>query len=241
MTADPTITLYCFGPFFGLPDPSPFVMKSEIQLKMAGRPYRKAPGRLDAAPKGKLPYIEDAGETVADSTFIRVHLERKYRVDLDDGLGGAERALAWTIERLLEDHLYWAILQARWMVPENFAKGPARFFDALPEAVRAEVREQTRQKVAGRLDAHGMGRNSSEEVAELGGRSLAALSALLGDKPYVTGDRPCGADATAFAMLAGTLTPFFDSELRRRAAALPNLPAYVDRLMKRYYPDHPWG
>src|SRR5580692_4763877 len=30
------LTLYGFGPAFGLPDPSPFVMKSEVQLKMAG-------------------------------------------------------------------------------------------------------------------------------------------------------------------------------------------------------------
>src|SRR5205809_2440263 len=34
------ITLYSFGPGFGLPDPSPFVMKVEILLKMAKLPYR---------------------------------------------------------------------------------------------------------------------------------------------------------------------------------------------------------
>jgi|GEM_PF-5415914 len=30
------ITLYSFGPAFGLPDPSPFVMKAEVLLKMSG-------------------------------------------------------------------------------------------------------------------------------------------------------------------------------------------------------------
>jgi hypothetical protein len=34
------ITLYNFGPAFGLPDPSPFVMKVETLLKMARLPYR---------------------------------------------------------------------------------------------------------------------------------------------------------------------------------------------------------
>ena len=34
------LTFYGFGSAFGLPDPSPFVMKSEVQLKMAGVPYR---------------------------------------------------------------------------------------------------------------------------------------------------------------------------------------------------------
>ena len=30
------ITLYTFGPKFGLPDPSPFCMKALVLLKMAG-------------------------------------------------------------------------------------------------------------------------------------------------------------------------------------------------------------
>ena len=36
------ITLYTFGPQFGLPDPSPFVTKAEILLKMIRRKVRKA-------------------------------------------------------------------------------------------------------------------------------------------------------------------------------------------------------
>ena len=36
------ITLYGFGPMFGLPDPSPFVLKTEIQLKLAELPFGKA-------------------------------------------------------------------------------------------------------------------------------------------------------------------------------------------------------
>ena len=35
------ITLYGFGAGFGLPEISPFVTKTEVQLKMAGLAYRK--------------------------------------------------------------------------------------------------------------------------------------------------------------------------------------------------------
>lgn len=79
------ITLYTFGPAFGLPDPSPFVTKAEMLLKLAGLPYQTNTKGFRKAPKGKLPYIEDAGTIIPDSTFIRWHLEQKYHVDFDRG------------------------------------------------------------------------------------------------------------------------------------------------------------
>src|SRR5581483_7447436 len=86
------ITLYGFGTGFGLPEISPFVTKSEVQLKMAGLAYRKERAMPPASPKGQLPFIEDDGVPIADSTFIRAHIERKYGFDFDDGrraLGGS--------------------------------------------------------------------------------------------------------------------------------------------------------
>jgi hypothetical protein len=58
------ITLYTFGPAFGLPDASPFVTKAEVLLKISKLPYRAERGGLRKAPRGKLPYIRD-GETVS--------------------------------------------------------------------------------------------------------------------------------------------------------------------------------
>ena len=60
------ITLYGFGPGFGLPEISPFVTKTEVQLKMAGLAYRKQRAMPPASPKGQLPYIDDDGQRVAD-------------------------------------------------------------------------------------------------------------------------------------------------------------------------------
>ena len=45
------ITLYGFGPGFGLPEISPFVTKTEVQLKMAGLTYRKEKAVPPASPK----------------------------------------------------------------------------------------------------------------------------------------------------------------------------------------------
>ena len=72
-------------------------------------------------------------------------------------------------------------------------------------------------------------------------RSLFALSVQLGDKTFLMGESPCGMDATAFAMLAGILTPFFESVLRQRTEQFENLTAYVDRMMLLYYPEFAWS
>ena len=60
------ITLYGFGPAFGLPDPSPFVIKVEVLLKMAGLEFRTDANGFRKAPKRKLPYIDDGGTIVAE-------------------------------------------------------------------------------------------------------------------------------------------------------------------------------
>jgi glutathione S-transferase len=226
------ITLYGFGPGFGLPEISPYVTKTEVQLKMAGLDYRKVRGRPDQSPKGQLPFIEDAGERVADSTFIRAHIEAKYGVDLDAGLSPAERAQAWTLERMIENHLGWCMIHARWLLKDNFDKGPSHFFDQAPEGVR----EAARVNVNANVRAVGVGRHSDDEIADLGEKSLDALSHLLGGKPFLMGERPTAVDAIAFGQVAAILTPFFDSPLRRRAERFGALVAYRDRMLDRFYP-----
>jgi glutathione S-transferase len=234
------IILYGIGPGFNLPEISPFVTKTEVQLKMAGLAYQKKPARPADSPKGQVPFIDDEAERVADSSFIRSYIERKYGFDFDAGLDLQQRAQAWAIERMIEHHLYSALLAARWINAENFAKGPAHFFDGAPEAQRQSLRDAARTAVEEKYHLLGLGRHSPDEALELAGRSLMALSVLLGGKLYLTGSQPCGVDATAFAVLAGILTPFFESPLRQRALLFGNLTAYVDRMMEMFYPEHVW-
>ena len=231
------ITLYTFGPRFGLPDSSPFALKSEVQLKMARLGYRLEYGGPQQAPKGKLPYLDDDGTVVADTVFIRDYVEKTYRVDLDAGLSAGQKAVAWAVERMVEDHLYWATVHLRWAVKDNFDKGPTHFFDAIPEPARDQAREQGRQRVLANLQAHGLGRHSPDEIADQAGRSLSALAGILGDKPYLMGDAPTGSDASVFGAVAALTAPLFDSPVREAAEAHPNLVAYRDRMMARYYPD----
>jgi glutathione S-transferase len=235
------ITLHGFGPGFGLPEISPFVTKTEVQLKMAGLAYCKEKTVPPSSPKGQLPYIQDGAETIADSTFIRAHIEGKYGFDFDAPLSLQARAQAWAFERMIEHHVYWALIGARWVDDTNFAKGPAHFFDGAPEHLREKLREDAQFRVAENYLLSGLGRHAPDEDIDLAIRSLFALSVQLGDKLYLMGDTPCGTDATAFGALAGILTPFFDSPLRARTEKFSNLTDYVDRMMGRYYPEFAWS
>ncbi|MDE1985016.1 MAG: glutathione S-transferase family protein [Alphaproteobacteria bacterium] len=232
------ITLFGFGPAFDLPAASPFAIKTDLQLKMSGLPYTYGEGGIPQnGPKGKIPWIEDDGLRIGDSTFIRDHIEKKYGADLDAGLTQEQRARAWCIERMLEDHLYWAMVQERWLDDANFTKGPSTFFDRMPEGMRETVRRETRERVKATLHAQGLGRHAPAEIADLGARSIASLAVQMGDKPYLMGDTPCGTDATAFAFAVSVLTPFFNGPLRDAACLYPNLLSYTGRMMQQYYPQ----
>ncbi len=229
------ITLYTFGPYFGLPDASPFVVKVMLLLKFAGLPYREDRGGFGKAPKGKLPFIDDDGEIVADSTFIRFHIEKKYGFDFDAGLSPEQRAIAWAVEKMCEDHLYFVTMHSRWGDHDNFGKGPGKFFDRVPQPMRPFVRALIRGKVLKRIKDQGMGRHSAQEIAELGIRDVDALAAVLGDTSYLLGEHPCGADAAVFGFVAGILTPVFESDVRVAAERHVNLIAYAKRISERYF------
>ena len=67
-------------------------------------------------------------------------------------------------------------------------------------------------------------------------KSLSALSTLLADKPFLFGDQPTSADATVFGILITVLNPFFDSDLQRSGNRFPNLAAYLERMLSRFFP-----
>jgi hypothetical protein len=74
------IRLHAFAPLWGLIDLSQPVMKVDMYLRLAKLPYKLVPFSMEsfaAAPKGKLPYIVDGEDRIADSNFIINHLKKK--------------------------------------------------------------------------------------------------------------------------------------------------------------------
>ena len=231
------ITVYTFGPAFAQADPSPFVVKALTLMKMSGLDYEVEAGDVRKAPKSKLPFISDSGQIIADSTFIKMHLEQVHGVDFSGGYSAQELAIGWSVEKMLEDHLYWIVVDARWMDDENFNKGPKRFFEKIPAPARPLVHWMVRKEIRRNLWGQGLGRHTSEELHQLAEKDLAAVAAILGDKPYLLGDRPCGFDASCYGFVSATLVPMFDHPTTAAARRHPNLVAYAERMRDQYFPE----
>ncbi len=228
------ITLHTFGPAFDLPDPSPFVAKAILLLKMSGLAFTETVADVTKAPKKKLPSIDDNGTIVADSTFIRRHLEERHGIDFSGGCDDEALAAGWAVEKMLEEHLYWLIVYTRWEVDKNFDKGPRKFFDKAPAVVRPLVIWMVRRSIHKTLNLQGLGRHTENEMTFLARKDFQTVSTLLGSKPYLLGDEACGYDATLFAFLESAFCPTFDHPISNTVKEFENLNDYCRRMRAEF-------
>jgi glutathione S-transferase len=231
------IKLYQFAPAFGLPNASNFCLKLETYLRMANIPFESVYG-IDMAktPKGKMPYVVDGGKKIGDSNFIIEYLKHTYGDSLDADLTPADRAISLAMHRLIEENLYWVMVYGRWIEPENWEITKATFFSELPPIIKSIVPNQLRKVNQKKLQAHGMGKHSREEIYAIGVADITALSDFLADKSFFFGNEPTSLDASAYGILANILWAPFDSPMRKKAQQLDNIGAYCDRMRDRYYP-----
>jgi glutathione S-transferase len=232
------IVLYQFPPAFGLPNASPFCMKVENYLRMTGLPYRSAYGlELSKSPKGKLPFIEDEGRLVGDSGLILDDLKAKHGDPLDAGLSPRERAASLGLIRLMEEHLYWCMVHARWIEPAGLEITRQAFFAQMPGPARWIVPLLVRRGIAKQLHGQGMGRHSRDEIYAMAAADIGALADFLGDRPYFLGERPTTLDAAAYAFIANIVQVPLELPPKQHALGFPNLLAYCQRMQAAYYPE----
>ena len=189
------------------------------------------------APKRKGPWLDDNGTAIPDSTFIRWHLEREHGIDFDAGLSGDQKSLGWALEKMCEDHLYFSMLWERWEIDENFTKGPSQFFGIIPAVVRGFLANRIRKSVTRDLDGQGFSRHSHDEIAQLVIPDLDTLSNVLGDKPWLFGDTPCGADAAVHGFVTNVLCEHFQTPVQESGVQRANLVAFRDRGLAEWFPE----
>ncbi len=231
------IKLYSFGPAFGVPDPSPFVMKVDAWLRMSGMPFEHISNvaNLRKAPKGKLPFIDDDGKIVADSHLIINYLHKQYGSPLDEGLSREQRAMATLVGKSLDEQLYWCLVYSRWVRPDTWPLVKETFFNAVPAPMRGIVCWVAQRRVKRSLYLQGFGRHSDEEILAMTTEMFQALSDLLGDKTYFLGEKPSTLDATAYGFLCEFILSDIHNSFSERARRFDNLVRYCGRIRDEYY------
>jgi glutathione S-transferase len=221
---------------WGLPSISPFCLKLELYLRIVDLPFEAV---IDAtpfgAPKGKLPWIEHEGKKIGDSGFVIEYLETRFGCDANAGLSAAERAIAHSLRRLMEENLYWTMVYDRWMVDGNWRTFRDVVLGGVPAVLRPVIAQIARRGVRRQLQGHGIGLHSHDEIHAIGRRDLGAIADFLGDKPFLMGDEATEIDAVAYGLLSNIMNVPIVSPLKDEALKRANLVGYVGRIEQRYF------
>jgi len=237
----PAVELHTMVPAWGLPTFTPFGLKLIAYLGMAGIPYElHVEHDPRVGPTKKFPWIVDGGCALGDSALIVDHLVATRGDRVDARLSPDARALAHTTRRMIEEGLCFVLLYLRWVDDETFRTATDVALRGIPRLVRGVARQAIRRRMLRDLWGQGILRLKPPEVLALGRADLDALEILLGDKPFLFGEKPCSTDATMVAFLAVLLLVPLENELKDYAQSLPRLSAYTRRLAALYFavPEH---
>ncbi len=231
------IKLIQFPRVFGLPNPSPFCIKAEILLKMAGLAYEcefvANPGK---GPKGKLPAIMDDGELIGDSEIIRWHLERKYGVDFDKGLAPGEvghRPCLRAHGRGCAPIGSWSTAAGTKMLDWPVFRDT--LFRGMPGVVRRLIGPQIRKRVGRMLRAQGLGLHTRDEIYAMAVADVEAIRRSSALSRFCSAPSSTTVDAAVWPAIIGVLVPPLESPLKQAIQRHPALVEYTERMRARFF------
>jgi glutathione S-transferase len=232
------IRVHTFSNLFeGLPAGGPFDLKLLAWLNLAGIPYEHAfQDDTRKGPKGKNPWIELDGEPIGDSEIIIGRLGALHGVDLDAGLSPEQAAVGHAWRRSFEEHFHQVFEWELLIHPAGAEFMRAGMVAQLPPVVGPFAFTMMRRALHRQLHARGLGRHVPDIIAAKGRQDIDALSAFLGDRRFLVGDRPIVADAAVFGQLAPMMVWPMETPVSQYLRTVPNLAAYVERMRTLCFP-----
>jgi isoprene-epoxide---glutathione S-transferase len=234
------IKVYRYLPGWSVPCISPYVTKVINYMKMTGLDYEPVSQDLtkldQETPFGKLPKIDDDGETVADSTKIINYLKGKYGDKLDAKLSPETKAqmLAWN--RLIDEHLYWvAVIQPRWRETANWEKYLRIIAGSneVPAPLRAFA-DDFRFRILTEFMLGGWGRMPGDVLYERARADIDAISDQINGHSFMMGNQPTSIDAAVSSMLRHIVDTPFEFDTKTYAESKPNLKSYLGHMKERF-------
>ncbi|KAK7456545.1 hypothetical protein BaRGS_00039343 [Batillaria attramentaria] len=212
-----TVILHQIGRGPYAPSMTPFAVKLETYLRMARIPYQNEHDSRKSS-KGKVPWIEYNGQSVADSAFCITYLNQVYGIDFHAKLTPVQ-----------------ALVLQKWVheLDVGFIMS-SRSLPLAPLYIRYKISPMIKRYAW----CQGMGRHSREEVLDIARKDLTAIADYMGEKKFLMGDEPCETDCTVFGMLSQL---YWHSPTQRIGKIFreefPSLVAYCDRMKKTFWPD----
>lgn len=231
------LKLYQFPKPKKFPNFSPFCVKLETYLKIAGIPYEpKYTINLKKNPKKKMPYIELDGEIIGDSTIIVNKLIQLHGDKVDAWLTNEQRILSGAFQRLLENHLTELLIYFRGIYPP----GRQQFFTIVfsrSSFMRKMIGKYIYTKKLNRRMQYSpvTAGFSIEELLIRAKHDFYTLSQYLADKPFIFGAQPCSVDAMLLGVYGGIICIDIETPLKDLATQYPNLREHSLRLLAKYY------
>jgi glutathione S-transferase len=235
-----SITVHEFPPVIDM-QPSPFGLKLETWLRMAGYDFNVNWTVSDLGPKGKVPFATIDGAKLGDSELIIGHLAQKSGSTTEEGLNSDQLARGTMIRRLIEENLYFIMVYSRWVDEKGWAMFKEPFFASAPAMIRGFIARKVQKKVVASLMAQGIARHTPKEIYQKGADDIKALSILLGDQPYFLGDKPTLTDASAYGLLANLWYAPVRGALYEELAKYKNLIRFTEQMKKTYWPTSKRG
>jgi glutathione S-transferase len=216
------ITLFSYPELFGLEDNNPYGLKVFAFLKLCGLPFdHRHVLDTKSAPRGQLPYIVDAQESIGDSDAIVAYLKRKYSLTIDGSLTNAQQDLHLLIRRTLDD-LYWVMSYSRWRDPRFWPLFKEAFLKTHAD-IAADSLDAAQKFNFERYHYQGIGRFEPDEAYARGIADLQAIANLLGDNEFMFGPEPGSIDASVYGFVANIFFYDIDTPLKQFVSARPNL------------------
>ncbi len=188
-------------------------------------------------PKGKLPFINDNGVIIGDSELIIDYLESKLEFNVDGHLSSQQVAIHHAFIRMLDEHLYWALIYSRWIEEGNWNTLRHELFSEIPPPISTFIGNKIRKQMRDQLHKQGMGRHNRDEIYKKADKDLSQLSTLLADHKWFGGDYVSKLDLTALAYLSNIMIPEISSPLADSIRKHDNLETYAARAQKIIFPE----
>lgn len=219
------LKLITFAPAGGVRCPSPFGLKAEALLVMSALDFETRPGLPMKSRTGKLPVLIDGDRTIADSSLIQRYLEEVKGIDFDGHLTDRQNAIAMAFRRMVEEHLYFAVVHSRWIMARETTCD--LFFGKAPWPVRRLVFPMLVRRIARDLKGQGLGRHPADEIARFGVSDLQAIEAAM-EGPFFFGDRTCSLDASLYGSLENIVSVPVESDMRSFCLSSSKIGTFLD-------------